>query len=202
MICAAVLVAIMVSPVYTTAQPVYASLSTSHRWADLPPAEVKIYRTLKEVTEGKPSQAKQVSIGIRPMEWGLLYHQLLTDKAEKKATGKVYGFSLDSLLYINPRAPKTGKCCYFFQAERIGKYLHFAVVDRIYFQNGASGPPAEVNWLSDKLVDVNTGKVMTLNRKTFRKLAADRPELVAQFNLEKQKSIKLVPYLKKYFESR
>lgn len=181
----------------TRAQNSYTNLPAYNRCTDLPATKEKAYRSLNDVLTHSPAMELNVPIGIRPQEYGVVYHKLLALKKERKRIGRIYGFSIDSNLYINPLTPRTGRLSNFFQAEVIGPYLHFAKVERLYFAN-KYGPPTVITWLSDKLVDTKTGKLKTLNRMTFRKLAANRPELIAAFNKEHHKRDKLLSYLKQY----
>ena len=179
------------------AQNGYANLPAYNRCMDLPETKVKAYRSLNDVLKHNPTQELNVHIGIRPQEYGVVYHKLLAPKQERKKIGRIYGFSIDSNLYINPRAPRTGRLSDFYQAEIIGPYLHFPKVEKMYIAN-KYGPPTVITWLSDKFVDTKTGKLKTLNRMTFRKLAANRPELLAAFNKERHKRDKLLSYFKEY----
>lgn len=197
-----VLICTMFMLLSAAAQNGYAKISTENRWTNLPETQIKAYRNLKEVLDRNPSLSLNLPIGIRPQEYGVMYRKLLADKKERNRIGRIYAFTIDSFLYINPSAPRTGKFTNFYQAEIIGNYIHYVVVERIYFNNGENSLTQEVNWLSDKLIDTKTGKVKTLNRKYFRKLAASRPDLVAQFNQEKYKSSKLLGYFKEYVNAK
>ena len=127
-----------------------------------------------------------------------------TREARKKA-GRIFGFQLGEKVYINPRQRQLKRANNFFEAQFIGPYIHYKVVEggtaEAALQRAYNGQVV-VRYPAEKLLHTETGKIRTLTRKRFRKWAKDDPELLQRFEQEKQKSRALNRYLKEYFERK
>lgn len=132
------------------------------------------------------------------MGWGILYIGLVVEKETQKNVGRVFGFESDGKIYVNPRTPRLKRINNFFEAQRIGPFLNYKVVE-----GGPVGPSSvQVRYPAEKLLNVETGKTRTLTRKRFRKLAKDDAELLKRFEQEPKKSKVLTEYLKEYYERK
>ena len=159
---------------------------------------IKLYSTMTNMLNGKSSQWAEAEFIYRNMGFGTTYVGVLVDPEAKKSAGRVFGFEVDGKTFVNPRKPRLKRANNFFEAQRIGPYLHYKVVE-----GGPTGPSAApVRYLAEKLMNVETGKIRALTRKRFRKLAKADTELLKRFELERKKSQVLTEYLKEYYERK
>ena len=166
------------------------------------PVDAKFFRNLEETLNSEPDTVLNKTIlKARKRRYGIYYHRLDVDRKVGRAIGKVYGFTDGQEVYINPGTPKLRKGTDFYKVERIDRFLHYKVVERITFPV-AGAAPAVIEFPAEKLLDTETGKSKTLTRGRLRKLIADDEELLAAFNQEKRKSKKLKLYLETYYERK
>lgn len=166
------------------------------------PVDAKFFRNLEETLNSEPDTVlNQTILKARKRRYGIYYHRLDVDRKVGKGIGKVYGFSDGNEVYINPKTPRLRRGADFFKVEKIDRYLHYKVVERITFPV-AGAAPAVIEFPAEKLLDTETGKSKTLTRGRLRKLIADDAELVEAFNQEKRKSRKLKLYLETYYERK
>ena len=123
---------------------------------------------------------------------------VISDKEDRKKAGRVFGFELGDKVYVNPARRQLKRRNNFFEAQLIGPYIHYEVVEGGNLLNGQT----PFIYPAVKLLHMETGKIKTLTTKRFRKLAKDDPELLLRFEQEKQKSRTFTPYLKEYFERK
>lgn len=157
---------------------------------------INLFTTMTHMLNGQSSTELEAEFRYREMGWGITYLGLIVDKEERKNAGRVFGMEANGKIYVNPRKPRLKRLNNFFEAQRIGPFLHYKVVE-----GGPAGPSAvQIRYPAEKLLNVETGKIRTLTRKRFRKLAKDDTELLKRFENEPQKSRILTRYLKEYFE--
>lgn len=159
---------------------------------------INLYSTMTNMLNGKSSQSAEAEFLYRNMGFGTTYVGVLVDSEAKKSAGHVFGFEVDGKTFVNPRKPKLKRANNFFEVQRIGPFLHYKVAE-----GGSTSPNAvPIRYLSEKLLNIETGKIRALTRKRFRKLAKDDVELLQRFEKEKQKSRVLTSYLKEYYERK
>lgn len=154
------------------------------------------YRSLQDALED--SSFKTISAPLVPnfRTHGVIYHRIKLPKEERRYIGNVFGFSDGKFIYINPRTPKPRKLANFYKTERIGPYLYFKNEARITYQG------RNITWLQEKLLDIQTGDVLTLTRPKLREIIQDDEELLELFNAEKGKSGKIKLYLIEYLRRK
>jgi hypothetical protein len=166
--------------------------------------EVKIYRSLEDLLSDNSDETIEVAFMVRPKEHGITYQRLLVTRKEGKEIGRVYGFKVGNEVFINPRNPKLRKRKNFFKMERIGDYVNYATVGRIWIQGSSQGndwrPPYRFTYPREELLHIETGKRNLLTRARLKKILKknNNLELLKEFKQEKRKSMQLIPYLKQH----
>ena len=154
------------------------------------------YRNLNDILVDSSFQTIQVPIKPIYRRHGIVYHRIKLPKKERKEVGNVFGFSDGTTLYINHRSPTPKRQTDFYRTERLGPYLYFQEIWRLYPNS------LLVTWLAERLLDTETGEVFTLTRGTLTNIIADDEELLELFNAEKGKSGKLKLYLIEYLRRK
>ncbi len=139
-----------------------------------------IYKNFEEFKNNSPSiplNYKVIKIdyetgGILERKEALLY-QLKITKEEGKKIGRVYGFSDGKNVYINEYMPKLRPVVLFSKVGFIGSYCLFEFT-----------PFKNVNSIlsTNRLIDMNTGKVVKLSKKVLKTLISDENNVVSYTN--------------------
>jgi hypothetical protein len=161
--------------------------------------DARFFRDLETTLSNDHDTTLNLKMTAKKKRFGIYYNRLDVDRLTGKEVGKVYGFTDGINTYINPDRPRLRKQVDFFLTEELGNFLHYKVIQRIYFPV-AGGAPAMVSFPAEKLLDIETGKSRTLTRGWLKKMIADDEELLNAFREEKKKSKKLKLYLQTYFD--
>lgn len=159
---------------------------------------IKLYRSSSDFLNKETAGEVQAEFRYRELGFSIVYIGVITDKEDREKVGRVFGFELGDKVYVNPGRRQLKRRNNFFEAQLIGPYIYYKVVEGRNTQNGT----AHFIYPAEKLLHMETGKIRTLTTKRFRKLAQDAPELLLRFEQEKQKSRVLTLYLKEYFERK
>lgn len=159
---------------------------------------IKLYRSSSDFLNKETAGEVQAEFRYRELGFSIVYIGVITDKEDREKVGRVFGFELGDKVYVNPGRRQLKRRNNFFEAQLIGPYIYYKVVEGGNTQNGT----AHFIYPAEKLLHMETGKIRTLTTKRFRKLAQDAPELLLRFEQEKQKSRVLTIYLKEYFERK
>jgi hypothetical protein len=159
---------------------------------------IKLYRSSSDFLNKETAGEVQAEFRYRELGFSIVYLGVITDKEDREKAGRVFGFELGDKVYVNPGRRQLKRANNFFEAQLIGPYIYYKVVEGGNAQNGT----ANFIYPAEKLLHMETGKIRTLTTKRFRKLAQDDPELLQRFEQEKQKSRVLTLYLKEYFERK
>lgn len=165
------------------------------------PVDAKFFRSLEQTIASEYDTVMNTVLTAKKKRFGIYYHRLGVNRKQSKELGKVYGFSDGENVYINPKTPRLRKRTNFYLSEEIDRYLHYKVVQTMYFQT-PGGPPVVVEFPAEKLLDTETGKSKTLTRGRLRRIIEEDEELLAAFNEEKKKSKKLKLYLEAFYERK
>lgn len=166
-----------------------------------------IYRTFEEFKYNNPSLEFKYEITTRNRGYGFLnsagqvtFYRIVIDKKVGKSIGEVYGFSDGKSVYINEELPRLGPKAEFSKIEYFAKYCYFEDIFYTTIYNGTSTTTAAS--LDEKIIDINTGVVISLNKQTLRDLLANDSELLDEFNSEKHKNKKLKEYVIRYLQKQ
>ena len=186
---------------------VFSTTSSMAFGQDPEPTEgtIKLYSSMADFLNKKTTGEAQAEFRYREAGFSIVYLGVINDKEARKKAGRIFGFQLGEKVYINPRQRQLKRANNFFEAQFIGPYIHYKVVEGGNAQNAlqrAYNGQVVVRYPAEKLLHTETGKIRTLTRKRFRKWAKDDPELLQRFEQEKQKSRALNRYLKEYFERK
>ena len=159
---------------------------------------IKLYGSMSDFLNEETTGEVQAESRYRELGFSIFGLGVIADKEDRKKAGRVFGFELGDKVYVNPGRRQLKRANNFFEAQLIGPYIHYKVVEGGNTLNGQ----APFMYPAVKLLHMETGKIKTLTTKRFRKLAKDDPELLLRFEQEKQKSRVLTLYLKEYFERK
>lgn len=159
---------------------------------------IKLYRSSSDFLNKETAGEVQAEFRYRELGFSIVGLGVITDKEDRKKAGRVFGFELGNKVYVNPGGRQLKRRNNFFEAQLIGPYIYYKVVEGGNTQNGT----AHYIYPTEKLLHMETGKIRTLTTKRFRKLAQDDHELLLRFEQENQKSRVLTLYLKEYFERK
>ena len=123
------------------------------------------------------------------------FYQLKEGRTFSQKAKDAFAFSDGQHLYLNPTMDGRNKD--FVQIERYGDWAYAYYLYPVFTQN----PQGAVltNWYRANFVfNLQTGKSLKLNKATLRHLLADAPQLLADFELERQKVRKLKAYFIQY----
>lgn len=166
-----------------------------------------IYRTFKEFQNNNPSIDFSYVISTKNRGYRFLnesaqvtYSRIVIDKKSGKSIGKVFGFCDGKNVYINESLPRLGPKTEFSKIECFGNYCYFEDIIRktIYAGTVVTSSCS----LDEKIININTGEIIHLSKKTLRELIGDDSELPDEFDNESQKNKKLKEYFIKYMEKQ
>jgi hypothetical protein len=159
---------------------------------------IKLYGSMSDFLNEETTGEVQAEFRYKELGFSIVGLSVITDKENQKKAGRVFGFELGDKVYVNPGRRQLKRRNNFFEAQLIGPYIHYKVIEGGNTPNGQ----APYTYPAEKLLHMETGKIRTLTTKRFRKLSKDDPELLLRFEQEKQKSLVLTLYLKEYFEKK
>jgi hypothetical protein len=165
-----------------------------------------IYRTFEEFKYNNPSIDFNYGITTKNRGYGFLnaagqvtYYRIMINKKLGKSIGNVFGFCDGKNVYINESLPRLSPKTGFMRIEYFGKYCYYE--DRfcttVYTGNGTT----QSCELDEKLININTGEVIRLSKKTLRELIANDTKLLNEFNEQSQKNKKLKEFAIRYIEN-
>jgi hypothetical protein len=158
-----------------------------------------IYRSFEELKYNNPSVEFTYGITAKSRKVNqeqLDFYRMDIDKRKARDVGKVIGFSDGKDLYINGNSPSLRPAVEFVKAEILDRYYYFQDIETIIIPSGTTVVTAPR--LVQKIMDMNTGKITTLNNQNLKELMADNPPLVNEFDKETHKNRKLKEYLIRY----
>jgi hypothetical protein len=162
-----------------------------------------IYRSFEELKYNNPSVEFNYGITAKSRKVNqeqLDFYSIDIDKRKARDVGKVIGFSDGKELYINGNSPSLRPAAEFVKAEILDRYFYFQDIETILVPSGTT--VVSVPKLVQKIMDMNTGKITTLNIQNLKELIADNPGLIAGFDKETQKNRKLKEYLIRYLDDK
>lgn len=163
-----------------------------------------IYKSFEEFKYNNPSIELKNEITAKSRKLGILdkdpiiFYRIDISKKEGKMIGEVYGFSDGKYVYINESMPKLGPKTEFSKIEYIGEYCYFKDIYCTSTYNGMT--TITTCDLDEKLIEMETGKVIRLSKRSLRELLANDTELLDKFNNESLKNKKLKEYVIRYIE--
>ena len=164
-----------------------------------------IYKSYRELKENKPSIEFNYQISAKMRGYGILnasgqipYYRLDIEKEQCNSIGRILAFSDGRNLYINEDNPKISPKTEFVRTEYLGRYLYFE--ERGSTMIFIGNVPSTSYFPDQKILDINTGVVIDLNKKTLQAIIADDIELLDQFKSDPNKVKNLKEYLIKYLE--
>lgn len=165
-----------------------------------------IYKTFEEFKFNSPSIVFNYKINIKNKGYGTLglegrmdFYRIEIERKVAKSMGNVFGFSDGRNVYINEEYPQLGPRADFSKIQYFGKYCYFeGFAYTVVYTPSGSTTVAEVD---EKMIDINSGEVIHLRKKTMRELLANDPKLLEEFNNETQKNKKLKAYAIKYIKT-
>lgn len=120
-------------------------------------------------------------------------HRFKGPKNQKLPKGKVFAVYMDGLLFVNPNRPRLRKVTDFFKVEWIGDYGYFVdIQDYPVWMNESY---MEDTLIKERLIDRNSGRIIELSKRNLRTILQDSPQLLKDFENEKQKRRKMKEYL-------
>lgn len=155
--------------------------------------QARLFRNINDLLDNRPSDEISTFVNERDQGLNITYYQLEVSKKIGREIGRVFAFSDETGIYINPGKPKLGKRTNFFKADTIGDFLHFIELASVTTL-GNTYPYTE-----EQLLDIRSGKVKCLSMSLLRELIADDQQLLEMFNNEEGKSAKLASYLREYY---
>jgi len=162
-----------------------------------------IYRSFEELKYNKPSGefTYQITAKSRKVNQNQLnFYSLDIDKRKARTVGKVIGFSDGKEVYINQNSPSLRPGTEFVKAEILDRYYYFQVIETIIVPTGTTVVTAPK--LVEKIMDMNTGEVTTLNIQNLKELMEDNPGLINEFDKETNRNRKLKEYLIRYLDDK
>jgi len=156
----------------------------------------------------------------------LAIYKILINKKVGKSIGNIFGFCDGKNVYINDNSPRLSPKTEFSKIEYFGKYCYYK---EIYNQKVSTPKSrAEINIKStrnisisnnvrriknrsetstegrlvEKIINIDSGKVIKLSIKTLRDIITNDKELLDEFNKESQQSKKLREYLIRFIDNQ
>lgn len=143
----------------------------------------------------------------------LTFYKIFINKTKSKSIGKIFGFCDGNNIYLHPQYEKYGSAdkgfakfdlnTLFSKIEYLGRYCFFENIATTRFTSPNSNFATTVTTSTEKVykvMDAIYGSVQILDKDSLRNLIADDPELLNDFNEEKNKSKLLKEYFFKYME--
>ena len=154
------------------------------------------------------------------------FYKIMINKKKGKSIGKIFGFCDGKTVYINDNSPRLGPETEFSKIEYFGKYCYFKYVKirkvekqksrternmdnakNIFISNNVkrimnASTTVTEGRLVEKILNIESGEVMSLSTKVLRELVANDKELLEEFNKESHRSQKLMQYLIRYLDKR
>jgi hypothetical protein len=166
-----------------------------------------IYKNFEEFKYNNPSIEFDYEISTKNRGFGFLntkrqlsFYKINMDKKKAKNIGQVFGFCDGKNVYINDSNPKLKLKTEFVKIEYFWKYCYYE--DRVCTSNYTGNGITESCDLAEKVINIYTGEVISLSRKTLREILADDSELLTEFNNESQQNKKIKTYILKYIENQ
>lgn len=167
-----------------------------------------IYRTFEEFKYNNPSVELNHKVTTIKRGYGFMnaagkvtYYRIEVYRKDAKLIGNVFGFCDGENVYINEHSPKIEPSVGFSKIIYFGKYCYYEGVS----SSGRSMPNgATVSYqsLAEKIIDIHSGEVITLDDKNLREIIADDPELLKEFNKDSNKNKSLKDYIIRYMENK
>ena len=164
------------------------------------------YRNFEEFKTNNPSVAfanypiTKVSRGYGFLNSAgeIASYRVVMDKSAAKKIGNVYGFCDGKNIYINPEITLFKPKKEFAKLEYLGRYCYYEerVLQTVYTGMGTGSSTGPV--LEEKALDINTGKIIILSKKTIREIMVNDTQLMADFTNDSKKRKVLKEYLINY----
>jgi len=141
---------------------------------------------------------KMRGYGILNASGQIPYFRLNIEREKGKIVGRVFGLYHGENVYIDENYPELGPKTEFVRTESLGKYLYFE--DRGSTTTFIGTVPSTSYFLDQRILDINTGKVISLTKKTLQEIIANDSELLTEFKSDPKRGKSLKEYLIKYLE--
>ena len=163
------------------------------------------YRNFQEFKTNNPSVAfNNYSLTTIPKGYGflnsvgeVLYYRVNMDKNTAKTIGNVYGFCDGKNIYIIPEISVFKPKMNFTKLDYLGRYCYF---EQLGYKSVSTlnGGTASSTYLAEKALDINTGEIIFLSKKSLREIMAKDAQLLEDFTNETKKNKVLKTYLISY----
>ncbi len=163
-----------------------------------------IYRNFEELKYNNPSAEFSLSLTNKSKKYNredITTYRINIDKRDAKKLEKVFGFSDGKNLYINQSnnsslRPSTD----FTRAESIGNYYYYKVLKSVPVYSGTT--VILVQSVDEKLMDINTGEIITLTSRALKDIISDNQQLLTQFENSSHKGRILKEFLMRYMDEK
>lgn len=121
-------------------------------------------------------------------------------KKHKLPKGRAIAILMNGDLYINPDRPRLNKRADFYKVDWIGSYGYFINSEEYPVWCGDSFDIE--TFLVESLIDPSNREIITLNKKSLRRILQDEPALLQEFEQQTRKKKKLRTYLTRHQQIR
>lgn len=167
--------------------------------------ESGIYKSFDEFRYGNPS----IGLNCRVLEKAhsvgkgqVKYYRLDLNSKKRRELGKVFGFSDGKDVYLDKNYPNPSPNPEFIKMENLYKYYFYEYVRYIPIMSGSMG--TVIPSLVQVILDINSGKVTTLNKQSLLEIMANDQALSDEFkNSTGKDRVKefLVKYVEKHYKN-
>ena len=171
--------------------------------------KVGIYKNFNEFKTNSPSIefnyqviCDTIRYKIPSTRKRLVRYKIDIDKKTSKTIGNVFGFCDGKHVYINDKNPRLRPRTNFSRIERLAPYCYFVVLDKAYMRGGGQYGGSFISFVSEKLVNIDTGEILDFTRRNLREeILVHHEELLHAFDNEKKyRPWLLMKYYLKYLE--
>ncbi|RDC63797.1 hypothetical protein [Adhaeribacter pallidiroseus] len=162
------------------------------------------YRDFQEFKTNSPSVAFNNSplttvtkgYGFLNATGEVVYYRVSMEKSLARKIGNVYGFCDGKSIYLNPEISVFRPNMKFSKLDYLGRYCYFE--DLMYKSVPTGNGMASNTYLAEKALDINTGEITILSKKTLKEIIAKDAALLEDFTNETKKNKVLKDYLISY----
>lgn len=128
------------------------------------------------------------------------HYVLGIDRKDVDKKLNVYGFSDGNDIFLKASGSKLRPSTQFLKLEVIGQYYYY---EEIVYSTVSTGTTTIITpVLYKRIMDMNTGEIKVLNKKTLIGIIGDNENLLREFLDAHQKDKKLKEYLVRYYEEK
>ena len=162
------------------------------------------YRNFQEFKTNSPSVAfhnyplttVSKGYGFLNATGEVVYYRVSMEKSLAKKIGNVYGFCDGKNIYLNPEISLFRPNLKFTKLDYLGRYCYYE--DLGYKSVPTGNGMASNTYLDEKALDINTGEIISLSKKTLKEIMTNDAQLLEDFTNETKKNKVLKAYLISY----